>query len=75
MAHASQRVPNSNKNTAKINRTLISRAYVRKHVPPQTLITTSAVKISNVFGFIATTNPPHKSLQSHQSLFVRNISR
>ncbi|EDJ89446.1 hypothetical protein CGSHi22121_03205 [Haemophilus influenzae 22.1-21] len=46
---------------------------VRKHVPPQTLITKSAVKIFNVFGFIAATNPPHKSLQSHQSPFVRNI--
>ena len=44
---------------------LISMAHVRKRVPAQTLITTSAVKIFNVFGFIATTNPPHKSPQSH----------
>ena len=34
----------------------------------------SAVKIFNVFRLIATTNPPHKSLQSHQFLFVHNIS-
>ena len=51
------------KNTSKTDCTLFNfRTHVRKRALVWALITESAVKIFNVFRFIAATNPPHKPL-------------
>ena len=69
MAHDSQRVPNSNKNTSKTHRTLIPRARVRKRAPAYIFMTKKMRSFPQTFFISKNTWENDRTLIEKSTLF------